>query len=209
MYMVPKYVRAEGEVEETQKANVEREVASSFLPDSRSRTDHFPSSEVPMFRFPDMIGRPPEYSGEYGSAAASPCDSGSGYGTIPCRRRRESKFQVPILCTWSNKDVNASMKVSDLGPGPHGVPGPGERPGEHPDRTSVHSRSAVRSRETSDWPNDRPSGIKLVQDVCYSLIHVIAYFSGIQNCPNEMPGGNTYFAEFSENVAISQRLSLH
>ena len=31
-----------------------------------------------------------------------------------------------------------------------------------PNRTSVQTRSAVRTRERADWPNDGPSGIKLV-----------------------------------------------
>ena len=48
----------------------------------------------------------------------------------------------------------------------------------------------------------QPNGIR--------RIHFIAYWlSGFQNCQVAMPGGHTYFAEFSENVAISHLLFLH
>ena len=99
-----------------------------------------------MDRFPDMIGRPPEYSGGRRE---------SGWGNIPFHRR-ESKFQVSILCKRVRGLKKGSACIHDLGPGPHGVHGPGGRPGGRPGECpEPRARLQIELRSRADRPCGR------------------------------------------------------
>ena len=110
-----------------------------------------------MDRFPDMIGRPPEYSG--GQAVSASLAGAKSHSAAARVLNFRSLFYVSLRGL-----KKGSACIHDLGPGIHGVHGPGGRPGERPEpgaRLQVELRSRAdrpcgRGKRPIDQTTDRP-----------------------------------------------------